>query len=63
MADHILQSAPETCEIRVVCEGKEVIDQMINDSPSPRNNDHNSLKASQEKNELPGSFSCMCFKL
>ncbi|GAY35430.1 hypothetical protein CUMW_016330 [Citrus unshiu] len=63
MADHILQSAPETCEIKVVCEGKEVIDQMINDSPSPRNNDHNSLKASQEKNELPGSFSCMCFKL
>lgn len=35
MADHILQSAPKTCEVKVVCEGKEVIDQMINDSPSP----------------------------
>lgn len=63
IADHILQSAPETCEIKVVCEGKEVIDQMINDSPSPRNNDHNSPKASQEKNEIPDSFSCMCFKI
>lgn len=63
MADHILQSAPKTCEIKVVCEGKEVIDQMINDSPSPCNNDHNSPKASQEKNEIPDSFSCMCFKI
>ncbi|KAJ0082865.1 hypothetical protein Patl1_09610 [Pistacia atlantica] len=39
IADQILQSAPEACEIKIVCEGKEVIDQMIK-SPSPRGNEN-----------------------
>ncbi|KAJ4704119.1 U-box domain-containing protein 35 [Melia azedarach] len=63
IADQILQSAPETCEIKIVCEGKEVIDQMINDSPSPHSNDHSSPKFKPQEDENNDSVSCMCFKI
>ncbi|KAJ0086182.1 hypothetical protein Patl1_07440 [Pistacia atlantica] len=45
IANQILQSAPKACEIKIVCEGKEVINQMI-ESPSPHGNE-NSPKAKQ----------------
>lgn len=61
-ADQILQSATEACEIKIICEGKEVIDHMI-ESPSPRGNDNNTKAIQQmDENECKDSFSCMCFK-
>lgn len=37
IADRILHNAPDACEIKIICEGKEVIDRMIGWS-SPRRN-------------------------
>ncbi|KAK1575109.1 hypothetical protein Q3G72_002711 [Acer saccharum] len=55
IADQILHNAPETCEVKIVCEGKEVIDQMT-ESPSQ------SPKSSLEENQSIDSFACLCFK-
>lgn len=45
LADQILQNAPDTCEIKIVSEDKEVIDQMIGwstpSSSSSSSNDDN----------------------
>ena len=58
IADQIFRSAPITCEVKVVCEGKEVISQMIG-SPSPGGNEYNfNFKALQ----LQEAFSCICFR-
>ncbi|CAK9320848.1 unnamed protein product [Citrullus colocynthis] len=71
IANEILQKAPEFCEVKVVCEGKET--SQLGGSPSPLsspryqddsfkdNNDHNSsiAEAEQQRNN---SISCMCFK-
>ncbi|KAL5838888.1 hypothetical protein ACOSQ3_016057 [Xanthoceras sorbifolium] len=68
IADQILHNAPETCEIKIVCEGKEAIDQMMgwpSPSPSPSlrdNHQSQSPKASLEENQSKDSFACLCFK-
>ncbi|XVF28075.1 hypothetical protein REPUB_Repub14bG0164300 [Reevesia pubescens] len=76
IANQIFQSAPNTCEVKVVCNGKEVISQMIGSpspSPSPSpypfprgNEDDNfSLKALQLQDvddHRNDSFVCMCFR-
>lgn len=76
IADQLLHNAPESCEIKVVCEGKEVVDQMVetpSPSPSPTpvaasspssavNNHRPSPMASMEENRSNGSVICLCFK-
>lgn len=34
IADQVLQSAPVSCEVKIICEGKEVID-LMSESPTP----------------------------
>ncbi|XP_059663673.1 uncharacterized protein LOC132309372 [Cornus florida] len=62
IADQVLQNAPEYCEIKIICEGKEVVDQLT-DSPSPRGND-GSPKSTSVEHEIGtnDSFICYCFK-
>ncbi|CAN4089960.1 unnamed protein product [Withania somnifera] len=38
-ADEILQNAPEFCEVKIICEGKEVVELQMYDSPSLRYSD------------------------
>ncbi|PON90316.1 Rossmann-like alpha/beta/alpha sandwich fold containing protein [Trema orientale] len=72
-ADQILKSAPETCEVKIICEGTEVImDQMSESSPSSRGNnvDNNSSKELDnsksmqdvEEDQREEPISCMCFR-
>lgn len=35
IADVVLRSVEEKCDVRIICDGREVIDQMINGSISP----------------------------
>lgn len=63
VADQMLQNAQEGCMVKIICEGKEVIEteEMI-ESPSPRSNDINP-KPTQEEDQRNDTFSCMCFKI
>ncbi|KAK3007154.1 hypothetical protein RJ639_017234 [Escallonia herrerae] len=64
IADQIIPNAPEFCEVIVICEGKQVFeDQMAESpSPSPRGNEEYNLKPVQEEQQVNGSFTCNCFK-
>lgn len=72
IADQILQKAPETCEVKIICEGKEVIlEQMVTVSPStpshskptsPSQGNPDKPNPMQEENQCADYFSCMCFK-
>ncbi|XVE50977.1 hypothetical protein DITRI_Ditri02bG0000400 [Diplodiscus trichospermus] len=66
IADQIFQSAPNTCEVKVVCQGKEVSSQMVRSpSPSPHGNQDNfKLQEADHRHEHGdnNSFSCICFK-
>ena len=68
LADQIRKSAPETCAVKIVCDGNEVIiDQSTNESPCPRGNadsfkeSSNISKAMQEEEEREEPTSCNCF--
>ncbi|KAK4439479.1 hypothetical protein Salat_0282800 [Sesamum alatum] len=67
VADQILQNAPEFCDVKIVCEGKEISDLPL-DSPStslsPRSTstDHRPPKFPQDQQPNNAS-SCGCFKL
>ncbi|OWM83332.1 U-box domain-containing protein 35-like [Punica granatum] len=63
----ILQKVPETCEVKIICDGKEVVlDHTIIDSPvrTPRGGEEGSdgTKQGQEENQCKDYFSCICFK-
>ncbi|KAG6639186.1 U-box domain-containing protein 35-like isoform X2 [Carya illinoinensis] len=61
IADQILHNAPETCEIKIVSRGKEVIDRMIV-WPSPSSNTSKSKSMREGEEDKPhASFLCMCF--
>ncbi|KAJ9186185.1 hypothetical protein P3X46_005717 [Hevea brasiliensis] len=69
IVDQILANASEFCEIKIICDGKEVADNqtMITGSPSasPRpTGDANAstLQLQDQPNTNNDSFSCMCFK-
>ncbi|XP_075664619.1 U-box domain-containing protein 35-like [Castanea sativa] len=50
IADQVLQSAPVSCEVKIICEGKEVIDPTSESptrSPRARGNDENNPKPTQ----------------
>lgn len=51
IADQMLQNGQEGCEVKIICEGKEVIDQMI-DSPPPRTSD-DTLKTESRSPKTP----------
>ena len=70
IANEILQKAPEFCEVKVVCEGKET--SQLGGLPSPisspryqddssKDNDPNSTITVAEE-QRNSSVSCMCFK-
>ncbi|OWM83334.1 U-box domain-containing protein 35-like [Punica granatum] len=63
----ILQKAPETCKVKIICDGKEVVlDQTITESPArtPVGNEEGSdcTKQGEEENQCRDYFSCLCFK-
>ncbi|XP_030512868.1 U-box domain-containing protein 35 [Rhodamnia argentea] len=72
IADQILQKAPETCEVKVICEGKEaILEQTAMESqsppshskpPTPSRGNPDLPKPMQEGNQRADYFSCMCFK-
>ncbi|CAL5408139.1 unnamed protein product [Camellia sinensis] len=77
IADQVLQNAPEFCEVKIICEGKEVMmdvdNAMMTQSPSPssRGNlvDSPSSRAPPEEVKVVvadqknnDSFRCACFK-
>ncbi|XP_024987353.1 U-box domain-containing protein 35-like [Cynara cardunculus var. scolymus] len=68
--DQILHNAPESCDVKVICEGKEVSlqDQSVTGSPtpsvtaqSPRDAYVNGLKTMPDNTD--SSVKCSCFKL
>ncbi|WMV11162.1 hypothetical protein MTR67_004547 [Solanum verrucosum] len=66
-ADQILLNAPEFCEVKIICEGKEMVELQMFESPSPRATTGNSPKPIQshteDQNQVQnGSFGCGCFK-
>ncbi|KDP35524.1 hypothetical protein JCGZ_08962 [Jatropha curcas] len=64
IADRIFQNASEFCDIKIICDGKEVIEQMIGlASPSSHGEigDAKSIELLDQPNNND-SFSCMCFK-
>ncbi|KAK6265135.1 hypothetical protein QQP08_020015 [Theobroma cacao] len=62
IADQIFQNAPDTCEVKVVCEGKEVIISQMIGPPSPSAGNEDNFKALQKADHNNDSFSCMCFR-
>ncbi|KAK7246024.1 hypothetical protein RIF29_40881 [Crotalaria pallida] len=60
IADQVLQNAPEICKVSIVCEGKEVSEQ-ITQSPSPRAAVANDTsKQQKEEDQHNNSVSCIC---
>lgn len=72
IADQILQNAPEICDVKIICEGKEVIlDRLAVESPSPPMHSKPTTpsqwnidgpKPMQEGNQCVDYFACICFK-
>ena len=66
IADQLVQNAPEYCDVKIICEGKEVSMEQINGvpSPPPRSSIDDSPKPKQNavQEQYKDSFSCACFK-
>lgn len=64
IADQLVQNAPEYCDVKIVCEGKEVSMEQMNGVPSPRSTSDDSPKPKQNgvEEQYNDSFSCACFK-
>lgn len=66
-ADEILLNAPEFCEVKIICEGKEMVELQMFETTSPQASAGDSPKPiqshiqdqNQPQNE---SFRCGCFK-
>ncbi|KAL7088473.1 hypothetical protein ACP275_13G128800 [Erythranthe tilingii] len=72
LADQILQNAPEICEVKIICEGKEMSElppESPSPSPSPRATDRPPKFAQgqevqdQQQKETNDLFACGCFKI
>ncbi|KAK4379486.1 hypothetical protein RND71_001348 [Anisodus tanguticus] len=63
-ADQILLNAPEFCEVKIICEGKEMVELQMFESPSPQAITGDSPKPIQSQNQDKNeeSFGCGCFK-
>lgn len=53
IADMVLKDAQESCDIKIICEGREVIDQMLG-CTSPHSRDNSSSRGSHEEDESRG---------
>lgn len=62
IADQVLQNVQVGCEVKIICEGKEVMMDQTIDSPSPRGNGDNPKPAQELEDQRNDSFSCLCFK-
>lgn len=64
IADQVIQNAPEFCDVKIICDGKEVvIDQMVGSPLTlPDNPSEKSFTLQDESNTNNDSFACMCFK-
>ncbi|KAG4948901.1 hypothetical protein GLYMA_15G121100v4 [Glycine max] len=60
IANKVLKNVPEICDIKIICDGKEVIDQMIGCNSSC-SSDSRSSRVSQEENESCGFVPLMRF--
>ncbi|ESW26058.1 hypothetical protein PHAVU_003G087900 [Phaseolus vulgaris] len=59
VADKILQNSPESCKVRIICEGKEVNEQMMMSPPPPTSANDTSMTSQKEDHH--DSVSCICF--
>ncbi|KAL1563049.1 U-box domain-containing protein 36-like [Salvia divinorum] len=68
-ADQIVQKAPEFCEVKIICQGKEVTELEITESPSPSPSPsprptHSTPTFAQNKYQTANdSAACGCFKI
>ncbi|XP_057422059.1 U-box domain-containing protein 54-like isoform X2 [Lotus japonicus] len=67
VADQILQNAPESCKVRIICEGKEVNEQMMLMSPSPQvltvtAASTSAISMTPKERQQSDLVSCICFK-
>ena len=60
MVNSVLKNAPETCDVKIICEGKEVIDQMIECTSTPYS-DSSSRRVSHKEVESGGFVPVMRF--
>lgn len=63
VADKMLQNAAEGCVVKIICEGKEVTEDQMIESPSPRSNDITPKPTQDQEDQRNDTFSCMCFKI
>ncbi|XP_011005723.1 PREDICTED: U-box domain-containing protein 35-like [Populus euphratica] len=63
IADQVIEKAPEFCDVKIICDGKEVvIDQMVGSPLTLANPSEKSFTLQDESNTNNDSFACMCFK-
>ncbi|XP_051128714.1 U-box domain-containing protein 35 [Andrographis paniculata] len=72
LTEQIVQNIPEFCEVKVICEGKEMTDMPVESSPSPSPSPSPSLKAfdhvssaklDQDRHPARDTFACGCFSI
>lgn len=64
IGDQILQNAPQSCKVRIICEGKEVNEHMISQALTTRtsaNSTSITSKKGQEQDLQHDSVKCICF--
>ncbi|KAL0407180.1 UNVERIFIED_CONTAM: hypothetical protein Slati_4031900 [Sesamum latifolium] len=73
VADEIMQNAPEFCEVKIICEGKEMSEVMVESRSSSSSSSSSSLSLrithqtapglAQDQEHVDESYSCGCFSL
>lgn len=63
IAGQVLQNAPEFCEVKIICEGKEVEVGSMSEPPSPHGSSDSPKAAHTQENQRNDSFGCTCFKM
>ena len=61
IADKVLKNAQETCDIKIICEGREVIDQMIGCNSNSSRSKDSTTSHSQDEHEPRGVVPLMRF--
>ncbi|KAL0321038.1 UNVERIFIED_CONTAM: hypothetical protein Sradi_5365300 [Sesamum radiatum] len=67
VADEIVQNAPEFCEVKIICEGKEMSEMMVDSRSSSSSSSSLSHQTApglaQDQEHVDESYSCGCFSL
>ncbi|KAL0310800.1 UNVERIFIED_CONTAM: hypothetical protein Sangu_2374700 [Sesamum angustifolium] len=68
VADEIVQNAPEFCEVKIICEGKEMSEVIVesrssSSSLSPRITHHPAPGLAPDQEHVDESYACGCFNL